>query len=201
SLAASIFWSVLFGLAFARRGRPVALWAGLAVFSHFVLDFFMHPQDLALWPHSTAHVGLGLWRLWPRGWWWFEFAFIAVFGAIYRSDEVLRLPCERRRHPARRDGHRPRRQRPSSAGRLSARLWREQEERFLLRRSPRCPRLPGAPLLRARLRRFLGPGEPRGSRRRSQGPAEHDRPGRRRRAGLGAERESRRRGGDGRLLR
>ena len=83
SLAASIFWSVLFGLAFARRGRPVALWAGLAVFSHFVLDFFMHPQDLALWPHSTAHVGLGLWRLWPRGWWWFELAFIAVFGAIY----------------------------------------------------------------------------------------------------------------------
>jgi len=27
SLAASIFWSVLFGLAFVRRGRPVALWA------------------------------------------------------------------------------------------------------------------------------------------------------------------------------
>ena len=83
SLAASIFWSVLFGLAFARRGRLVALWAGLAVFSHFVLDVFMHPPDLALWPHATAHVGLGLWRLWPHGWWWFELAFIAVFGAFY----------------------------------------------------------------------------------------------------------------------
>jgi membrane-bound metal-dependent hydrolase YbcI (DUF457 family) len=83
SLAASIFWSVLFGLAFLRRGRLVALWAGLAVFSHFVLDVFMHPPDLALWPHATAHVGLGLWRLWPHGWWWFELAFIAVFCAYY----------------------------------------------------------------------------------------------------------------------
>src|ERR1700682_1929277 len=64
SLAASIFWSVLFGLAFARRGRLIALWAGLAVFSPFVLDVFMHPPDLGLWTHATAHVGLGLWRLW-----------------------------------------------------------------------------------------------------------------------------------------
>lgn len=83
SLAMSIFWAVLVGLAFVRQGRVVALWIGLAVFSHFVLDLVMHPSDLALWPHARVHVGIGLWRLWPHGWWWFELAFIAACCAVY----------------------------------------------------------------------------------------------------------------------
>ena len=35
---------------------------GLAVFSHFLLDLVMHPPDMALWPGSTVHLGIGLWR-------------------------------------------------------------------------------------------------------------------------------------------
>ena len=83
SLAASIVWAALLGLAFLPRGRAVALWIGLAVFSHFVLDWPMHPGDLALWPHAGPHVGIGLWRIWPRGWWWFELAFIALCCLVY----------------------------------------------------------------------------------------------------------------------
>jgi len=83
SLAATIFWSLVLGLAFLRHGRTVALWIGLAVFSHFILDAFMHPADLALWPHARAHIGLGLWRRWPRGWWWFELTFISACLPVY----------------------------------------------------------------------------------------------------------------------
>lgn len=83
SLAMSLVWSVAFAALFLRRGTVVAAWCGLAVFSHFVLDFLMHPGDLALWPHAGAHVGLGLWVRWPRGWWFFELAFIAVCAAYY----------------------------------------------------------------------------------------------------------------------
>jgi hypothetical protein len=42
----------------------------------------MHPHDLALWPHSSIHIGLGLWRMLPVGWWWVELAFIAA-GCTY----------------------------------------------------------------------------------------------------------------------
>ncbi len=83
SLAASIFWAALFGLVFLRRGRAVSFAAAVAVFSHFVLDFFMHSSDFALWPYAQAHVGLGLWVRWPQGWWWFELAFIALCGVVY----------------------------------------------------------------------------------------------------------------------
>jgi hypothetical protein len=35
----------------------------------------MHPADLALWPHSHAHLGLGLWH--TPYWWWIELGFVA----------------------------------------------------------------------------------------------------------------------------
>jgi membrane-bound metal-dependent hydrolase YbcI (DUF457 family) len=83
SLVASAGWAVLFALIFIRRGREVMFWAGAAVFSHFVLDYPMHPGDLALYPHAEQHVGLGLWQRWPTGWWWFELGFIACCTALY----------------------------------------------------------------------------------------------------------------------
>jgi membrane-bound metal-dependent hydrolase YbcI (DUF457 family) len=83
SLVMSLVWSALFAAAFLGRGRTVAVTMGLAVFSHFVLDFFMHPADLALWPGSTTHLGLGLWSTLPRGWWFFELAVIALGFAYY----------------------------------------------------------------------------------------------------------------------
>ena len=83
SLVMSLVWSVLFGAAFARYGRRVMTAVGFAVFSHFLLDVPMHPPDLALWPNSTAHLGLGLWRTWPNGWWSVECAVIGALWAYY----------------------------------------------------------------------------------------------------------------------
>ena len=83
SLLMSLVWSLLFGAAFLRRGRAVAIVMGIAVFSHFVLDLVVHSPDLALWPGGTAHLGLGLWRAMPIGWWFVELAAIAGFCWYY----------------------------------------------------------------------------------------------------------------------
>ena len=55
----------------------------VAVFSHFVLDFAMHPADLALWPGSNIHLGLGLWRLLLTGWWFVELSLVVVLLGYY----------------------------------------------------------------------------------------------------------------------
>ena len=90
SLAMSIVWSLLYGVFFVRRGRVVAAAMGLAVFSHFVLDLVVHPADLALWPGSAVHLGLGLWVSLPIGWWFVELAVIGAGVGYYwwrsRSD-------------------------------------------------------------------------------------------------------------------
>ena len=83
SLLMSVVWSVLFASLFLRKGLAVAGVLGLAVFSHFVLDLVVHPPDLALWPGSPAHLGLGVWTLLPVGWWFVELAFIAAFASYY----------------------------------------------------------------------------------------------------------------------
>jgi membrane-bound metal-dependent hydrolase YbcI (DUF457 family) len=83
SLAMSLVWAVLFGAAFLKRGRAVATVLALAVFSHFLLDLVVHPPDLALWPRSPIHLGLGLWRIWPVGYWWVELGVIALGGGYY----------------------------------------------------------------------------------------------------------------------
>lgn len=83
SLVMAVVWSFLFGALFLRWGRPVAAVMAAAVFSHFLLDLPMHPPDLALWPGSAAHLGLGLWRALPTGWWFVELAFVMAAGAYY----------------------------------------------------------------------------------------------------------------------
>jgi membrane-bound metal-dependent hydrolase YbcI (DUF457 family) len=83
SLAMSLVWALVYAAFFFRRGIAIATWCGFAVFSHFLLDYPMHPGDLALWPHSSAHVGLGFWTSFPHGWWLFELAFISACGAYY----------------------------------------------------------------------------------------------------------------------
>ena len=91
SLLTALVWSLLFGLLFFRSGRPVALAMGLAVLSHFVLDLVMHPPDLALWPGADIHLGLGLWKSMPTGWWFVELAFVAGCLAYYRSRAAYSL--------------------------------------------------------------------------------------------------------------
>jgi hypothetical protein len=83
SLLMAGVWAVLFALLFHRRGRSVALVLGLAVFSHFVLDLPMHPPDLALWPDASTHLGFGLWRALPTGWWFVELGVAALGWGYY----------------------------------------------------------------------------------------------------------------------
>jgi membrane-bound metal-dependent hydrolase YbcI (DUF457 family) len=82
SLLMALLWSALYAACFVKHGRAVALALALAVFSHFLLDLLMHPGDLALYPGSARHFGLGLW-LWQPGWWWFELGFVLLCGAYY----------------------------------------------------------------------------------------------------------------------
>jgi hypothetical protein len=83
SLVMSILWSIAFAAVFWRLGRAVFYALVLAVYSHFILDWFMHPGDLALWPHSALHVGFGLWRRLPVGWWFIELACMLPLLAYY----------------------------------------------------------------------------------------------------------------------
>jgi len=83
SLFTSVLWAALFGLVFFKHGRRIVGVMMVAVFSHFVLDWVMHPSDLALWPGSTTHLGLGLWRAWPVGWWWLELLLIVLMLGYY----------------------------------------------------------------------------------------------------------------------
>lgn len=85
SLVMSLLWAGLLAIPFGRQSRAAGAAVGAAVFSHFLLDLPMHPPDLALWPFSTVHLGLGLWKRLPVGWWWVELAVIAVLCAYYVS--------------------------------------------------------------------------------------------------------------------
>jgi hypothetical protein len=64
SLVAALVWSIAAGGAYhlLRRAHPrTSLLVGLAVLSHWVLDFVVHRPDLPLYDNS-AKVGLGLWN-------------------------------------------------------------------------------------------------------------------------------------------
>jgi hypothetical protein len=69
SLVAAVAWSAAAAIAYrlwtgmsgrAGRGSRGAVLVGIAVFSHWVLDFVVHRPDLPLYD-DTAKVGLGLW--------------------------------------------------------------------------------------------------------------------------------------------
>ncbi len=63
SLVMALVWSALFAAVYQWRTRyPTgALWAGLLVFSHWVLDWISHRPDLPIAPGLATKVGLGLW--------------------------------------------------------------------------------------------------------------------------------------------
>jgi hypothetical protein len=66
SLLTVAAWGAAFGaLHFWRRKRPLdALLLGLAVVSHWLLDFVSHRADMPLWP-GGPRLGLELWRSLP----------------------------------------------------------------------------------------------------------------------------------------
>jgi hypothetical protein len=63
SLSMALIWAILAGRVAARvlRNVPAGLFIGLAVASHWLLDFVTHVPDLPLWP-GGPRVGLGLWN-------------------------------------------------------------------------------------------------------------------------------------------
>lgn len=64
-LAAGVWGVVVGGIYFAlRKDRQGAVWLGLLVLSHWLLDFLSHRPDLPLAP-GAAKVGLGLWNSLP----------------------------------------------------------------------------------------------------------------------------------------
>jgi hypothetical protein len=65
SLAAAILWAgaaiVVWRMLGGARDWSAAVWIGIAVFSHWLLDFLVHRPDLPLYG-DTAKVGLGVWN-------------------------------------------------------------------------------------------------------------------------------------------
>ena len=65
SLLAALAWS---GAAYALfrwvvvKHKTVALFVGLAVFSHWILDLVVHVPDLPLWSDTSLKLGFGLWN-------------------------------------------------------------------------------------------------------------------------------------------
>ncbi len=65
SLVAAVLWAVAAVVLCKSlpgvRTWPTAAWIGLAVFSHWVLDWLVHRPDLPLYA-DTMKVGLGIWN-------------------------------------------------------------------------------------------------------------------------------------------
>lgn len=67
SLAAAVLWGIAAALLYwlLSHYRAGAVVVGLAVVSHWVLDFITHRADLPLYPGSDRFAGLGLWNSVP----------------------------------------------------------------------------------------------------------------------------------------
>jgi membrane-bound metal-dependent hydrolase YbcI (DUF457 family) len=85
SALTSLIWACLFGALFWRSGGRVAAFMGVAVFSHFLFDLPMHPPDMPLLPGGSVHLGFGLWRSLPSGWWFVELAVVLLLTQYYVS--------------------------------------------------------------------------------------------------------------------
>jgi membrane-bound metal-dependent hydrolase YbcI (DUF457 family) len=60
----ALIWGVLLGGIYwiVKKDLKTALWLGLLVVSHWILDLFTHRPDLPLLPGLDIKVGLGLWN-------------------------------------------------------------------------------------------------------------------------------------------
>ncbi len=84
SLLMMAVWGLLFGGAYwvIKRSRLGAIVCGLAVVSHWFLDWLMHRPDLPLYPGASPLYGLGLWNSLPASL-LMEFLVFAVGLAVY----------------------------------------------------------------------------------------------------------------------
>jgi len=85
SLLMTAVWSVAVGLVYlaAKGDRAGAVWVGIAVASHWVLDFVSHRPDMPLYPGGSERLGLSLWQSLP--------ATFAVEGLMFAAGIVLYL--------------------------------------------------------------------------------------------------------------
>jgi hypothetical protein len=105
SLVMVAAWASVFAVVFWRQGIAVVLPVWLAVLSYFALDLPIHPKKIALYPHSSVHLG---WNSWAYGlskswlgathYWWIELAFLIILTMVYvhgalRSRSVVNLIC------------------------------------------------------------------------------------------------------------
>ena len=83
SLLMTLVWSLLFALVyFAAKGdRAGAVWVGMVVASHWVLDFVSHRPDMPLYPGGSQRLGLSLWQSIP--------ATFAVEGLMFAAGIAL----------------------------------------------------------------------------------------------------------------
>ncbi len=85
SLLMTLVWALLFAVIYlaVRRDRVGAVWMGIAVASHWVLDFASHRPDMPLYPGGEMRLGLGLWQSVP--------ATFAVEGLMFAAGIALYL--------------------------------------------------------------------------------------------------------------
>jgi membrane-bound metal-dependent hydrolase YbcI (DUF457 family) len=81
SLVMAILWSALFAGLFYQMGERVAAVIFIAVFSHWILDAFVHGPDMPLWP--GASLSLGGREIFGRVGGWFEVAFTLAAAGYY----------------------------------------------------------------------------------------------------------------------
>ncbi|MEO8115870.1 MAG: hypothetical protein ABI655_15885 [Phenylobacterium sp.] len=89
SLPAAIAWSAAAALAASlvlKLPSRAAIFVGLSVFSHWILDFLVHRPDLALWVGGPK-VGLGLWNF-PVPEEALEIGLLAVAGVFWAAQRA-----------------------------------------------------------------------------------------------------------------
>ena len=77
SLLMTLVWALVFAFVYLgfKGDRAGAIWVGIVVASHWLLDFVTHRPDLPLYPGGGERLGLALWNSLP--------ATFAVEGAMF----------------------------------------------------------------------------------------------------------------------
>jgi hypothetical protein len=97
SLLSIVVLATLFAIFFWKKGRRVLVAVWLAVFSHFLLDFPVHPKRLALYPESQVRLGWDLlsWGSRPA-WlgatndWWLQLVVLVALLLFYAQGMRMR---------------------------------------------------------------------------------------------------------------
>jgi len=103
SLVGALVLSAVYGVATGIPwGRRNGLILGAVVFSHWVLDFFTHRQDLPLLPGNAGdfpRMGLGVWR-YPVATAMVEAGIVLAGAGLYWGAALRAAPGSRRAHLA-----------------------------------------------------------------------------------------------------